>query len=129
MRNFLLTVLIIIVFTIIFINIYPPFGRKSSKEKQKQYAEKVDYYYDNKFHNKEDFKLISKVEGRRMIKDKFKSYNDKKPKERIPVVKVKELPKADLDDIKIIWFGHSTSLLQINGMNILIDPVLCAFRG
>lgn len=129
MRNTLLVIVFIIVFAIVFINTYPSFGKKPSKDDKKVYEKKVDYYYNNKFHNKEEFSLMAKVEGSSLIRDKFKKYVDKKPKEKIPVVKIKDLPKADLENIRVVWFGHSTSLLQVNGMNILIDPVLCGYAS
>ena len=47
------------------------------------------------------------------------------PKTKLPEVKppnIKEFLKAT-EDIKFIWFGHSTLLVNINNTIILIDPV------
>jgi L-ascorbate metabolism protein UlaG (beta-lactamase superfamily) len=48
---------------------------------------------------------------------------DLAPAQPVPSVKtdLKSLPK---DKDLIIWFGHSSYLLQVNGIKILVDPVL-----
>ena len=48
---------------------------------------------------------------------------DLAPVQPVPSVKtdLKSLPK---DKDLIIWFGHSSYLLQVNGIKILVDPVL-----
>lgn len=36
---------------------------------------------------------------------------------------------ANEDQLKWIWFGHSSSMLQMQGMNILIDPVFSEYSS
>ena len=56
----------------------------------------------------------------------LKSYlnkpNDTKPQVPLPFVKT-DLHNLQNDAPVIVWFGHSSYLLRINGMNILVDPV------
>ena len=40
----------------------------------------------------------------------------------LPFVKT-DLTQADNDAPVIVWFGHSSYLIRINGFNILVDPV------
>ncbi|UIR55617.1 MBL fold metallo-hydrolase [Sphingobacterium sp. SRCM116780] len=51
----------------------------------------------------------------------FKDREIRSPKNPLPVVQqdLKSLPSEDL----MIWFGHSSYLLQIDGKKILVDPV------
>ena len=32
-------------------------------------------------------------------------------------------PRAEVDDLSITWIGHSTTLVQMGGMNVLTDPM------
>ena len=50
----------------------------------------------------------------------FKGNKNGSPSKAIPTVK----PDLSISDkTKIIWFGHSSYLVQVDGMNILVDPV------
>ncbi|RYE53082.1 MAG: MBL fold metallo-hydrolase [Sphingobacteriales bacterium] len=52
----------------------------------------------------------------------FKRHSDRSPKSNIPT------REPNFDGIltpKVTWFGHSTYLLQSDGMNVLVDPVFC----
>lgn len=55
----------------------------------------------------------------------FGSRDSLYPDRPIPVVKT-DLKHLPADENLMIWFGHSSYLLQINGKRILVDPVFCA---
>lgn len=48
---------------------------------------------------------------------------DKKPKATIPTIKT-DLKNSAIENDCLVWFGHSSYFLQINGVRFLIDPVL-----
>ena len=50
-------------------------------------------------------------------------------KGEIPVHQLKKIEKAKNDELKWIWFGHSSSLLQIEGKNVLMDPVFSNYTS
>lgn len=59
-----------------------------------------------------------------LMKRVFFNEGDRAPKKKLPQV------KADLhlftdkqEHLKFIWFGHSTILLNIDGRNVLMDPI------
>ena len=58
-----------------------------------------------------------------MMKNMFVS-NGRKPKQKIPSVKtnLKQLPP---DENLLVWFGHSSYFMQIDGRTFLVDPVFC----
>jgi L-ascorbate metabolism protein UlaG (beta-lactamase superfamily) len=56
-----------------------------------------------------------------ILKAYFKKIENKEPSEPIESVKV-DL-KALSSEAQIVWFGHSSYLIHINGKNILVDPV------
>lgn len=103
----------------LFIALYPSLGSSPSKEQQREYGERTEQFYDGKFHTLEEFHVLVDAKG-----EEGADKAERKPKGSIPVHKITELPKADTEDLAVTWFGHSTSLLQIHGMTVFIDPVL-----
>ncbi|MCR5087850.1 MAG: MBL fold metallo-hydrolase [Lachnospiraceae bacterium] len=47
-----------------------------------------------------------------------------KPEGTIPVVKPGAISRAADGELKVIWLGHSSSLVQMGSVNLLFDPVL-----
>lgn len=108
----------------LFLLFWPSLGKNPSREQQTEYEKRTDAFYDGIFHTPEDFQLIVEAEEK---SDEKKT--ELTPEEKIPVNKITELPKADIKDLTVTWFGHSTSLLQIHGMNVFIDPVLSEYSS
>jgi len=85
--------------------------------------EKSHNYKDRFFHNLSLTRLMA--DNSSLVKNLWKFMN--KPKATIPP---KPLPsvQTDLKTIQsrnpvIVWFGHSSYFIRINGKNILVDPV------
>lgn len=118
-KTLVITAIILIILFIVFLLIlefYPPIGNLPDKEKRKEYAEKTDLYYDNKFHNENDFSILT---GSRS-----KESERTEPESRIPVRKIERIDRAGADEMKVTWLGHSSALVQMGEKNILLDPVL-----
>lgn len=127
-RKVIYTILVIIVVLAVtaglFLYFCPSLGRRPSKEMQAEYADRSDAFYDGTFHTPEYFKIITST------KDQSNDAEaEVKPEGKIPVKKITELPKAVVSDLTVTWFGHSTSLLQIHGMTVIIDPVLSEYSS
>ena len=54
----------------------------------------------------------------------FKQETDLRPEKEIPVIKT-DLSKISKDENVLVWFGHSSYFIQIDGKRILVDPVFC----
>lgn len=94
---------------------YPSIGKVPTKEQQKNYAEKTQYFYDGQFHNQNKVMVTSSssdVKGDELV-----------PKKTIPVVKSSEVLPGEEGKLYVSWLGHSSSLVQLGTKNILIDPV------
>jgi len=127
-KRMLLGIVIVIGFLLIiatlFINLSPQFGGKATKEQKELYSQSSNYK-DGKFINlggvqmSMDFnKFVKSLVG-------FLSPQPKTaPTSNIDVISIDSLDIVQYkDSTRLVWFGHSTFLLQMKGKNILIDPM------
>ena len=54
----------------------------------------------------------------------FRKVEGLRPDEPIPAIKT-DLRKIPLEENTLVWFGHSSYLLQVDEKRILVDPVFC----
>lgn len=120
----LIVVFILIIF--VFTQTSPQFGGEDSAQDLVSYK-KSGHYKDGKFQNliptNPDDMTFAKMLS--VSKDFILGLPRTKPEFDLPLKKVDStyLEKSlHLD--KLIWFGHSAFLLQLDGKNILLDPML-----
>lgn len=116
----LICIAVIAVAALLFINLWPSLGGNASKESKAEYAKRSDNYSDGVFHNVGEFSVMSEAD------DPYADRTSGKgtiPEDKLPVVTPSFLQNPSEKDLTFTWFGHSTSLLQMQGMNILFDPV------
>ena len=98
------------------------FGKTPSGER-KALIFKSTNYRAGIFENVEETKLMADDTSYvSMMKEYFSTGINRNPTHPLPFIKtdLKSLPDKPL----IIWFGHSSYLICIDGKNILVDPVL-----
>ena len=123
MKKVLLIILIVIVSLIIIgflvIKLYKPLGASPSKEDKLDYEKRSKIFKNGKFQNTGKFTVMSKWD------DPYKNRADNKgkiPTDSVPIKKYKYILNND-SDVLMTWFGHSSILIQMHNMNILIDPI------
>ncbi|MGY5353404.1 MBL fold metallo-hydrolase [Wenyingzhuangia sp. IMCC45467] len=116
---------VFIIAYILFINFTPSLGGDFSKEQEKVYQSSKQFN-DGKFHNINPVpKKLSFSENVKLI---YTFFTTKVPNSRPKVdLKVSKLSPDDVKNYKgearLVWFGHSAFLLQMEGKNILLDPM------
>lgn len=101
----------------------PKFGQ-SPRGKRLELLKQSPNFKDGKFQNIHFTPPVS--EGYSMAKITysfmFKKFSRTRPVDSIPSVKT-NLKKINLSENVLVWFGHSSYYIQLNGKRFLIDPV------
>ncbi|WP_246162449.1 MBL fold metallo-hydrolase [Sphingobacterium phlebotomi] len=102
---------------------HPKFG-KAPSGKRLERIKQSPQYRDGKFQNTHYTPMVS--EGYSMTKVTFdfifRKFPRTKPIDEIPSLKT-DLKSLPLSDNVLIWFGHSSYFIQLNGTRFLVDPV------
>ena len=126
---------IVVVFVLLGLSLYivactslgsNPTGNRLTK------IEKSEQYNLNKkhFHNPKEIPLATGRHWTSIFFEFFFNGEDRLPNEKLPEdpPALSEL-KTKNNDIRFIWFGHSTILLEIDKKRILIDPVFSDYAS
>jgi len=101
----------------------PQFGKPPAGERL-ALLKRSPHYKNDRFHNLVEKPTISEgysIAGE-IYKTVFKSYPRRTPVDPIPTIKT-DLLKLPADSNLVIWFGHSSVFIQLNGKRILVDPI------
>lgn len=113
-------VIILVLAVALFLMLWPALGGSASSGDKEEYAKRAENYVDGVFYNEEEYKVMnpSGVEDTHVISTK-----DTKPESVLPTAEPEWDSKPALDEISVTWLGHSTLLIQMHGLNILVDPI------
>jgi len=102
---------------------HPKFGKAPSGERLERIRQSPNFK-DDKFQNITPTPTFA--EGHtfwnEVRKSLFNDYPDRTPHDTIPSVKT-DLVNLPMDSNVLVWFGHSSCFIQVDGKRILIDPV------
>lgn len=125
-RTMIITLSILGIFafvTIIFLN-QANFGRLPKGERKERISNSPNFR-DEKFQNLSETPQLTGDKGSAamMYDFLFGDYKRTTPTDIIPSVKT-DLLNIDRSKDILVWFGHSSYFIQIDGKRILVDPVL-----
>jgi len=116
----LAVVLMVLVIVYLFIRYWPGIGRLPDSEKKASYETRTDMYYNGQFHNTAETAFGGKENEKSDLAV---------PDTTVPVQKRESIKKAVRGEAKITWLGHSSSLIQMGDVNILLDPILSEYSS
>lgn len=121
----LIIILLIALIAFLFMKFYPSFGSAPSLNDKKEYSKRADNYKGGKFYNNSDFKVLYA----NLEENHYVSKKKSKPIDEIPIVKPSFLNNPSIDTLSVTWLGHSSILMQMHGMNILVDPIFSKYSS
>ncbi len=115
---------VLVLATVLFVNMSPQFGGKATEAQKARYTQSENYQ-EEKFVNTSDVSLdMSFKDMGKSLVAYFKPQANRAPSKDLPVKKIDSLNIAEYKGrTRLIWFGHSAFLLQIDHKTILIDPM------
>jgi len=121
-------IIFILLFSIVYTNL-PKFGKLPSGKRLER-IKQSPYYKNGSFQNQNNTPVLTDgVTYFAAFKDFiFGQKNQVKPIDKIPSTKTNLLNLDKTKDI-LVWFGHSSYFMQIDGNKILIDPVLSGYAS
>ncbi len=102
---------------------HPKFGKLPTGERLTK-IEKSPNYKDGSFSNLNHTPQITAKGGFLKIMKDMLTAKNRRPVDVIPSVKT-NLLNLDRDKDILVWFGHSSYFIQIDGKRFLVDPVFC----
>lgn len=109
----------------LFMNLSPQFGGTATEAEKTAYSQ-TGHYEDGIFINDEAIEMeINCHSIQKMLQETLEPDPNLAPKQDIKVQKISPESILDKPDslVRITWFGHSTLLVEIEGKNILLDPI------
>jgi len=101
---------------------HPKFGKRPSGERLQRIKESVNYK-EGKFQNQNYTPQLTQSITTALYDYLFGKSKESKPKGILPA-KTVNWDVLKQNEPQLIWFGHSSYLLQIEGQVFLVDPVL-----
>jgi L-ascorbate metabolism protein UlaG (beta-lactamase superfamily) len=123
----MLTVIIVLLLLVLFVYIFingPAFGQRPSGDRLKR-IQRSPHYINGQFHNLSLTPALTEgADYIKVMKEFFLKKNRRKfPSSNLPAKKT-DLVKLNAEEDVLIWFGHSSYFIQLDGKKILVDPVL-----
>lgn len=119
--------IVIIAIVSIFIFLHrPAFGRPPRGERLERIM-RSPHYRDGAFHNEREVPVMTSdknlIQG--AIEFLFRKTDGLRPDHPLPIIRT-DLKKMSGDENRLVWFGHSSYLIRVDGKRILVDPVFCS---
>ena len=107
----------------VFLNVSPQFGGKSS-ELSLERIRKSPNFLNGAFKNQQKT-VVSSDFNWKTIPQFFSNGNNKIPSKELPIQKLtKSYFENEPQQPRITWFGHSAAFVEMENLNIFIDPML-----
>lgn len=119
----IISVIIVLAAVFVIYTNLPKFGRSPKGERLERIRQSPNFS-DGKFHNRHVTPQLTSDKNMFavMLGFLFGKNKDLRPDKPVPAVKT-DLKSLSPGDNYFIWFGHSSTLIQIDGKRILTDPV------
>ncbi|MET7879535.1 MBL fold metallo-hydrolase [Micromonospora profundi] len=94
-------------------------GRLSGARAER--AARSPQFRDGTFHNRAGTRTMVADPGRNLLRELIFGKQKRRPTEPVPLLR----PSAQqaTDELAVIWYGHASALIEIEGRRVLLDPM------
>lgn len=126
----IITLFAIALLVFLIFHYYPPLGGKSSKESQLRIHESVNFA-DGKFQNQIPTSTMDYTfkDTASALVDTIKGHPEGRPKGKLPMEAFDTEAFFSNPEDQVVWFGHSTLLVKMSGVKVLLDPVFSKYAS
>ncbi|MET8231613.1 MBL fold metallo-hydrolase [Micromonospora sp. NPDC005298] len=87
-------------------------------------AARSPQFRDGTFHNQVGTRTMVADPGRNLLRELIFGKQKRRPTAPVPLVRPTASSAVDTaDELNIIWYGHASALIEIEGRRVLLDPV------
>ncbi|MCM0676703.1 MBL fold metallo-hydrolase [Micromonospora phytophila] len=87
-------------------------------------AARSPQFRDGTFHNTVRTRSMAGVADRNLIRELIFGKQKRRPSAAVPLLRPADPPAtADERELNIVWYGHASALIEIEGRRVLLDPV------
>lgn len=122
---FIFTIILLAVITAVFLGCASQFGARATGDSLRR-VQSSAHFADGKFQNLESTTVMKEDQSKAANLIKWimgAGETDSIPQKPLPAAKFDKETFLKSKDLGIVWFGHSTVLLNIGGRIVLTDPV------
>lgn len=81
-------------------------------------------FRDGAFRNAAQPHWLPQGSGREVVRDLLSGRGTRRPAGRVPLVEPDARPPGDdIEGLYLTWYGHASSLVELDGARVLLDPV------
>ncbi|MEU4470468.1 MBL fold metallo-hydrolase [Micromonospora sp. NPDC023888] len=97
-------------------------GRLSGARAER--AARSAQFREGTFHNRAGTRTMVAEPGRNVLRELIFGKQKRRPTAPVPLVRPSAPEAADTaDELNIVWYGHASTLIEIEGRRVLLDPV------
>ncbi|MGA3489190.1 MBL fold metallo-hydrolase [Micromonosporaceae bacterium DT55] len=80
-------------------------------------------YRDGAFRNRQNTRMIEVEEDRKVLWEFIFGMQRRRPRLPVPLLRPGQPPPVTDRELNAVWYGHASTLLEIEGRRVLLDPV------
>ncbi|MHA6481916.1 MBL fold metallo-hydrolase [Paenibacillus sp. strain BS8-2] len=117
-------IIVVVLAVVMLVQALPVFGGKPTKAERERYYG-LSHYDGAKFRYPIETKMLTGFKEMLPTAWEFlKGSPERNPRTAIPFIPLREADlRSSSASPRVIWFGHSAALLQLDGLTVLIDPM------